>query len=111
MTAEERAQLKSRILESMETVKQNVADLVELTKPIPPENAIGRISRMEAINSKSVNEEALRKARDKLSKLELALSKTDHPDFGICSRCKQPIAPARLMYLPESSRCVHCADK
>ena len=34
--------------------------------PIAPENAIGRVSRMDAINNKSVNEAALKKAEIKL---------------------------------------------
>jgi len=34
----------------------------ELTKPVAPDVAIGRISRMDAINNKSVAESALRQA-------------------------------------------------
>lgn len=66
---------------------------------------------MDAINSKGVSEASLRTAKRKMASLRLALTKIDAPDFGACSNCKKPIAPARLMYMPESTRCVRCADR
>ena len=111
MNTEERALLKEKIIDKIARTEEKIVDLEEMTKPIGPENAIGRVSRMDAINNKSVAEAALRNARQKLSKLQVALNKVDQADFGICAFCKQPIPPARLLYMPESSRCVHCADK
>lgn len=110
MTAEERAALKTKIEQTLETVRKDAADLEELTKPISPENAIGRVSRMDAINNKSVNEASLRQARVKIQRLEQALDKIDDPSFGLCRRCKKPIQQGRLMFMPESARCVKCAD-
>ena len=46
-----------------------VEDLKLLTQPIEPENSIGRISRMDAINNKSINDRMLRKAQEKLHNL------------------------------------------
>lgn len=106
-----RKALKEKIIETIAKLEEDVAALKEQTKPISPENAIGRVSRMEAINSKSVAEAALRSANNKLSSLETALSKVDDEKFGICTRCRKPIQPARLMYMPESLRCVNCAGK
>ena len=111
MTAKEKQQLKVKIEEAIETTEEKILKLEEDTQPISPENSIGRISRMDAINNKSVAEAALRTARKKLSNLRIALSKLDSPEFGTCSRCGNSIQTARLMYLPQSSRCVHCADR
>jgi RNA polymerase-binding transcription factor len=111
MKEEEKEALRKKILEAIELTKEKIEGLEEMTKPISPENSIGRISRMDAINNKSVAEAALRSAHQKLSKLKVALSKLDKPDFGICVFCKNPIPPARLMYMPESTRCVRCADR
>ncbi|MGB1318070.1 MAG: TraR/DksA family transcriptional regulator, partial [Flavobacteriales bacterium] len=69
----------------------------------------GRISRMDAINNKSINDAALRQARNKLDKLQLAHQKCDDPAFGICIKCKGPIPMGRLTLMPESLRCVRCA--
>ena len=93
-----------------EQTKSRIADLKELTKPIAPENAIGRISRMDAINNKSVNEAALRIAEAKMSNLKVAFDKVDTEGFGNCLRCKQPIPMGRLMLMPGSTKCVRCAS-
>ena len=111
MTSQERQVLRKKITETIVKMEKEVERLEEATQPISPENSIGRVSRMDAINNKGVSEAALRSSRRKLSSLRLALTKVDHPDFGLCSCCKQPIPPARLMYMPESTRCVRCADR
>lgn len=86
-----------------------VAEYKDLTKPIEPENAIGRISRMDAINNKSVTEAALRKSKEKLEKLKFALTKVDDDDFGVCLKCRKPIPLGRILIMPQSRTCVNCS--
>jgi len=105
----EKLQIKKRIEEEIEATKALVEKYRELTKPIAPENAIGRVSRMDAINNKSVNESALKKAELKLNNLNVALTKIDDTDFGICVRCKNPIPLGRIYLLPQAITCVKCA--
>jgi len=102
--------LKSHIKERIEGLKRNLVSYRKLIQPISPDNAIGRLTRMEAINSKSINEAALNKARQTLSKMERALMMIDNPDFGLCRECEEPIPFARLMIVPESEHCVQCAQ-
>ena len=111
MNTEEKEQLKLKIEHKINQTEQEIQELEELTKPIAPENSIGRISRMDAINNKSVAEAALRSSRKKLVALKFAYSKMDSPDFGLCALCKKPIPTARLLYMPESTRCVRCAER
>ncbi len=111
MDKKEREILRKKINVAIEETEEKIKSMEVNTKPIAPENSIGRVSRMDAINNKSVTEAALRTAKSKLSKLKLALSKLDKPAFGTCDRCGNKIAPARLMFMPESSRCIRCADK
>jgi len=110
MKQADKTTLKDKILSDINKLKANIVALKELTKPIAPENSIGRVSRMDAINNKSVNEAALRQAELKMNKLQLALKKLDTKNFGICSACKGSIPLPRLMYMPESSHCVACAN-
>ncbi len=111
MNQQERKKAKESIIKSIEETQKDVSNLKELTKPIPPENAIGRVSRMDAINNKSVSEAALTNAINKLTLLELALQKINHEDFGLCVRCKNEIPIQRILLMPQSNRCVHCASK
>ena len=108
MTEKERIELKAKILTSISDTERDISELEEVTKPISPENAIGRISRMDAINNKSVAEASLRQNEDKLEKLERALYSVDKPGFGICVQCKKPIPLGRIMLMPHSTTCVQC---
>ena len=107
---EEKLQIKKRIEEEIASTLVLVEKYRELTKPIAPENAIGRVSRMDAINNKSVNDAALRKAENKLKGLNIALGNLDDPDFGKCAKCGNNIPLGRILLLPHSRFCVNCAS-
>ncbi len=111
MKIDEKETLKQRINEKIETLKKDIISFKQLTKPIAPDNAIGRLTRMEAISSKSINDAALNKSKATLLKLEHALVMIDDPDFGLCKECEEPIPFKRLMVMPEASHCVQCAEK
>ncbi|MZH02701.1 MAG: hypothetical protein F3745_04680 [Nitrospinae bacterium] len=111
MDDEGRVELKKLILKEIEVQKHLIESFTEASKPVSPDNAIGRLTRMEAINSQNISEASLNSARSKLVKLEKALSKVDLPDFGICMRCENPISHGRIMLMPENVLCVSCAEK
>ena len=111
MNKQERNKAKESIKKSIEETQKVISDLKELTKPIFPENAIGRVSRMDAINNRGVSVAALTNAINKLTLLESALQRINHKDFGLCIRCKNEIPIQRILLMPQSNRCVHCASK
>ena len=104
-----KSEIKLKIETEIRKTEILVLEYKDLTKPIEPENAIGRISRMDAIHNKSVTEAALRQAEEKLKKLKFALSKVDDPDFGLCVKCKKPIPLGRILIMPQSRTCVNCS--
>lgn len=110
MDDKQRKQLKIQLESEIKETRLRVAEYKEMSKPISPENAIGRISRMDAINNKSVTEAALRKAEEKLNNLQVMLTKIDSADFGVCIKCEQVIPMGRLMIRPHSRYCVKCAS-
>lgn len=105
----DKPEIKAKIEAEIAKTTQQVKEYKELTQPVEPENAIGRISRMDAINNKSVIEAALRKAKEKLSKLNLALTKVDDDDFGKCIRCQKAIPLGRILIMPQARTCVSCS--
>ncbi len=109
MTKEERQEIKKLIQDEILKTTQLVQDYKLQTKPISPENSLGRISRMDAINNKSVVEAALRTTENKLKGLNIALAKVDNQDFGICGKCSNPIPIGRILLVPHGRFCVHCA--
>ena len=70
MTPEEKKQIIEKLQLEKKKIISRISELKELTKPISPSDAIGRISRMDAINNKSVNEAALVSAKSKLRNIE-----------------------------------------
>lgn len=109
MTEQQRKEIKTIILDQITKTEDSVVQYENMSQPVAPENSIGRVSRMDAINNKSVAEAALRQAKRKLKKLQLALSKIDDPKFGVCVRCKKDIPAQRMILMPESQHCVNCA--
>lgn len=106
MTKEE---IKKLINDEITKTEKLILEYQEMTKPVAPDVAIGRISRMDAINNKAVTESALRQAQEKLNKLNYVLSKIGSEDFGICMKCKTQIPVGRILIRPESMYCVNCA--
>ncbi len=111
MNESQKKQLEKCIREKIESVKVDIVSYTELAKPVSPDNSIGRITRMEAINSKSINEASLNNSKNTLYKLEKSLEMMNDPDFGYCYECEEAIPFARLMIMPESVYCVKCAEK
>lgn len=108
MINEEKIELKETIRTEISRLEKSIPNLKESSKAVEPDNAIGRLSRMEAINSKHMAEATLKNAVERLQKLKLALTKIDDEDFGICLECEEPIAIKRLMLVPETKLCVEC---
>ncbi len=111
MTGKEKEKIRKHITEKMLSLQKNIVSYKELSKPVSPDNAIGRLTRMEAISSRSISQEALRKAEYSLARLKKVITIIDDEDFGLCRECEEPIPFARLMILPESDLCVRCAEK
>ena len=102
--------IKKKIIEEISKTEKAILDYKELTKPIAPDVSIGRVSRMDAINNKSVTEASLRQAEIKLGNLKRVLEKFGTQDFGVCLKCKQPIPIGRILIRPQSLLCVNCAS-
>ena len=111
MHKDQREILERLIRQKIAALKQDILAYAQMTQPVAPDSAIGRLTRTEAMHSRGINEAALCKAKNALVCLERTLVRIDHPDFGLCSACEEPIPMERLMVLPESDLCVECAQK
>ncbi len=105
----EREDFKTIINEKIEETRKEISDLADRVKPVEPDVAIGRLTRMDAIGSKSIYEAGLASARQNLTQLERALDRVDRKDYGFCSYCKKPIPIQRMLAMPETETCLGCA--
>lgn len=111
MTPSEKQEIKAEMESKMSELRQLITDLKESTKPMGLDNSIGRISRMDYINNKSIAESSLRKAEDDMKALERWLDLYDSERFGKCSKCGNEINVKRMLLIPSSTRCIHCAGR
>ena len=109
MNKEDKTKISKKIKQEILDTKEKIKEYSELSKPISPENAIGRISRMDAINNKSVVEAALRESEKKFDDLKYVESQINEEYFGLCIKCKTSIPIGRILFRPQSKYCVNCA--
>ncbi|WP_319541788.1 TraR/DksA C4-type zinc finger protein [uncultured Pseudodesulfovibrio sp.] len=111
MNDAQRQEFKEYAQAEIESLKTEIPRLKELLKPVAPDNAIGRISRMDNIVNQSVAEAQLSKSKVRLVRLKESLKRVDEDeDFGLCIECDEPIPMARLKAMPETELCVDCAE-
>jgi DnaK suppressor protein len=103
-------EIKLKVENEINITKEKIIKYTELCKPIAPENSIGRVSRMDAINNKSIVEAALRELRIKIKELEYISNKIHENNYGVCLKCKTVIPFERLIIQPHNQFCVECAQ-
>lgn len=105
----DRTLLAEKLTQLIALTEKKIAGYEEMSAPVAPDDAIGRVSRMDAINNKAVAEAALRTARRKLDRLRHMQSNLNDPKLGVCKRCGRDIPVGRLLAMPESTFCVRCS--
>lgn len=101
---------KKKLLEEIHLITEEIERLKPQTIPVKPDNSIGRLTRMDAINSKSIAEANLRSAERRLQRMKAIVERIDRGDeeVGLCGLCGEQIPWARLLARPESTCCVEC---
>ena len=82
---------------------ERAAEVVELDQ-----TAVGRLSRMDSLQSQSMAKSLQEREQVKLSLILGAISRVEQGDYGICLDCGGPIAIGRLTVFPESRECAAC---
>jgi DnaK suppressor protein len=88
--------------EYLESSKDS-AGIVEL------DTSIGRLSRMDAMQSQEMAKELRRRKEEELRSIKAALNRIDKGWYGNCGLCQKPIAEERLEIFPDVLTCVNCA--
>lgn len=81
------------------------------TGPIAPDKAIGRLSRLDAMQIQEVSKEAQRRREQRIAELHDALYRMDMGRFGLCDNCREWIDYERLAAQPEVRVCGACLER
>ncbi|MFW5879414.1 MAG: TraR/DksA family transcriptional regulator [bacterium] len=110
METEKKKEIITIIHAEIKKLEEKIAELKDFTDPVSPDNAIGRISRMDAINNKTIFDASMRNSQNRLKELKQILNIKDKEDFGKCIKCHQEIPFERLKIRPEIRRCAKCLN-
>ena len=92
-------------LQEMEEIYKEAGETVELDQ-----TRVGRLSRMDAMQSQQMALESSRRRQHQLLKIEGALSRIKSDAYGYCFICGEAIATQRLVADPTSTRCMACME-
>ena len=92
-------------LEQVEKASHDSGDKVVLDQ-----SRVGRLSRMDALQSQQMALEVGRRRIQQLQKIEGALNRIVSGDFGYCFVCGEQIDGKRLAADPTCTCCIKCAE-
>jgi DnaK suppressor protein len=92
-------------LQKMEEACKQTGETVELDQA-----RVGRLSRMDAMQSQQMALESSRRRQHQLLKIEGALSRIKSGAYGYCFICGEAIVTQRLVADPTSTRCTACIE-
>jgi DnaK suppressor protein len=72
---------------------------------------VGRLTRMDAIQQRAMEDETARRRDVELTRIDAALHRISSGDFGYCTACDEPIALKRLENDPANPLCIGCASR
>lgn len=79
--------------------------------PIPPDASIGRLTRIDAMQSQQMASALVERNRQELARIERALARIARGEYGTCPRCGEDISEARLSAVPDAVLCRDCAEQ
>ncbi len=111
MTDDDLKQYKESLLALQDTIKAGLAHKDPANDSISPDNAIGRLTRMEAIQAQQISSAGREQMKIRLKRVQRALKQIEMGSYGLCARCNASIPEGRLAVMPEAPFCMNCATR
>lgn len=103
---EQRLRARREELLRLTAAHEDESDPVEVDQ-----SSVGRLTRMDALQSQAMAAEVERRRELELARIETALERIEQGEFGYCVSCGEPIAQRRLELDPANPLCVSCAER
>lgn len=97
------------LTEAKEKLELSLALADPAKESITPDKAIGRLTRMEAMQAQSMNAATRARQKKRLRQIRRAMDALEEGTYGTCVRCGDTIPRGRLEIVPETRLCVGCA--
>jgi DnaK suppressor protein len=112
LSQEQKATLKNTLLVHQKDLSEQLklsaqaAEIVTLDQ-----TAVGRVSRIDALQQQSMAISTRGKVKLKLQKVTIALKAITNENYGYCKQCDEDIPFKRLEIQPEAQLCLACQSK
>jgi len=102
--------IKKRLLE-MKSELENLNKISSASsQPVAlDQSAVGRLSRMDAMQAQAMSLETKRRREIQIQKIIGALQRLEKDEYGDCLKCDETIDPKRLDFDPTAFLCIDCA--
>ena len=112
ISASQLKKLESLLLQSEADLQEQLKISKAATDVVTlDQTAVGRISRMDAMQQQSMAVSTRGKASAKLNRVKAALRAIANDEYGYCRQCDESIAFKRLLAQPEASYCLSCQEQ
>jgi len=95
----------------MAEIARELAAMSESTEAIAPDDAIGRLSRLDSMQHQQMALAGKHRLEEERARLVAAAFRIDEGTYGRCLLCGADIAGERLEYQPDAATCVPCAQR
>jgi DnaK suppressor protein len=110
LTDAELKALEAKLRVLLAELDTTIESALESVQPVELDQAaIGRVSRIDAIQQQSLAKASREALKIRRSQATRALTAIADGDYGFCRRCEEPIGYRRLAANPETPFCLGCA--
>jgi DnaK suppressor protein len=110
LSPEQLGQIREELQRTLARLERNMKLNGNGRPPELDQSAVGRLSRIEAIQNQGFTQSLQERERVQLAQVMDALQRLEDGCYGICTRCREPVGFERLMVFPEASHCNRCGN-
>lgn len=112
LTADQLLDLRAELERELARLRHSMRISEETKGPVAlDQTAVGRLSRMAAMQSQAMQEELHSRELGRLGALESALKRVDDGTYARCTACGGQIPYGRLLVIPEALTCAVCGPR
>ena len=110
-TAIDTKKIKSSLLSERQELLRLADASLESRQPVElDQTSVGRLSRMDALQSQAMALETGRRREIGLKRIDAALQRIEDGEYGECVNCGEKIGTKRLKLDPTVPVCIDCAE-
>jgi DnaK suppressor protein len=110
LTPEQLGQIRCELQRTLSRLERNMKLNGNGRPPEIDQSAVGRLSRIEALQNQGFTQNLQERERVQLAQVMDALKRLEDGCYGVCTACRGPVGFERLMVFPEARHCTRCSN-